>query len=548
MVYRCFTLVALLAASTPAWAEPRGGEAAVDALFQEIADPAGPGCAMSVTQNGDAVFESAFGLANLEQPSPIRMDTIFEAGSVSKQFTAAAIAVLVARGQVSLDDDIRRYLPEMPDYGAPISVRMLLTHTSGIRNWDDLVELAGRPREDATGFSQADAFAIIARQRGLNFPSGSEYLYSNSNYVLAALIVERVSGKSFATFSHDELFAPLGMSRTAWREDYTRVVPGRAEAYTPGDDGVLHIDMPGENVIGPGGLLTTVGDLQRWNAFLEHPTRASRAWVRVLTTTRGALADGTAIAYGLGLESEDIAGNSVSSHAGATAGYRAYLARSEAQHVSVALLCSAGAINTEDVGPQVASLFLPEQSARAGESAQRVSVAPAADVAGRYRNMRTGALVTVALDEAGLHFNGGPAFAGVTADRFVNGAGTRSAVVHRSTQGAIETVSLTRVGNSTVELAPVAAWTPSAEALAAFVGAYYSDDVQTTWTVAFDGADLRARGPRGETFLLDPIYENAFAGRDAYWTLVFQRGAGGAVTGIELTKTRTRGVRFERRG
>ncbi|MEQ1489611.1 MAG: serine hydrolase domain-containing protein, partial [Terricaulis sp.] len=171
MVYRCFTLVALLAASTPAWAEPRGGAAAVDALFQEIADPAGPGCAMSVAQNGDAVFERAFGLANLEQPSPIRLDTVFEAGSVSKQFTAAAIAVLVARGQMSLDDDIRRYLPEMPDYGAPISVRMLLTHTSGIRNWDDLVELAGRPREDATGFSQAEAFAIIARQRGLNFPS-----------------------------------------------------------------------------------------------------------------------------------------------------------------------------------------------------------------------------------------------------------------------------------------------------------------------------------------------------------------------------------------
>ncbi|MCX7357673.1 MAG: serine hydrolase [Alphaproteobacteria bacterium] len=547
MDYGRFTLIALLAASTPAWAEPRGGEAAVAALFQDIADPAGPGCAASVTQNGALAYEHVFGLANLEQPSAIRADTIFEAGSVSKQFTAAAIAVLVARGQMSLDDDIRRYLAEMPDYGAPISVRMLLTHTSGIRNWDDLVELAGRPREDASGFSQTDAFAIIARQRGLNFPAGSEYLYSNSNYVLAALIVERVSGKSFAAFSHDELFAPLGMSRTSWREDYTRVVPGRAEAYTPGDDGVLHIDMPGENVIGPGGLLTTIGDLQRWNAFLEHPTRAGRAWTRVLTTTRGALADGTAIAYGMGLESGDIAGNPVSSHAGATAGYRAYLARSEAQHVSVALLCNAGAINTEDVGPQFAALFLREQHERASQSESRPVIVAAVDVAGRYRNVGTGALVTVTQDEAGIHFNGGSAFASVAVDRFVNGAGTRNAVVRRSAQGAIVSVALTRVGNSTVELAPVAAWAPGADALAAFVGAYYSDDVQAVWTVAFDGEVLRARGPRGETFLLDPLYEDVFAGRDAYWTFVFERGADGAVTGIALTKTRTRGVRFERR-
>jgi CubicO group peptidase (beta-lactamase class C family) len=539
------TLILALLATTATAAPPSPASDVIDRLFADVSDPAGPGCALSVQRHGMPMLERAFGLADLEQPSPIRPDTIFEAGSVSKQFAAAAIAVLAAEGRLSLDDDIRRYLPEMRDYGAPITVRMLLTHTSGLRNWDDLVELAGDPRGERS-WSQEEVLALIARQSALNFAPGSEYLYSNSNYVLAAVIVARVSGESFAAFSRRALFAPVGMAHTSWREDHNRVVPGRATAYTPDDAGALRIDMPGEDVVGPGGLLTTVGDLQRWNAFLDHPPAAAPAWVALMLETQGALADGTPIAYGMGLESETVSGRPVTSHAGATAGYRAYLARAPQDGLSVALLCNAGALNTEDLGPEIVALYLPPAPDAALPQAS-LSVAIAADLAGRYRNIRTGALVTVSVDEAGLHFNGGPPFRAVAPDTLVNAAATRQARVTRSRAGAVTGLSLTRIGNNAIELVPVAPWTPDAASLAAFAGAYQSDDIGASWTVAMDGAVLRATGPAGESFLLDPLYADAFAARDAYWTFVFHRDRRGMPTSVSLFKTRTRGVLFERR-
>lgn len=539
------TLILALLATTATAAPPAPGPDSIDRLFADARDPAGPGCAISVQRNGARVLERAFGLADLEQPGPIRPDTIFEAGSVSKQFAAAAIAVLVAEGRLSLDDDIRRHLPEMRDYGAPITVRMLLTHTSGLRNWDDLVELAGDPRGERS-YSQDEVLALIARQSALNFAPGSEYLYSNSNYVLAAVIAARVSGESFAAFSRRALFAPVGMSRTSWRDDHNRVVPGRATAYTPDNAGVLRIDMPGEDVVGPGGLLTTVGDLQRWNAFLDHPSAPAAAWVALMLETQGALADGTPIAYGMGLERETVSGRSVSSHAGATAGYRAYLARAPEDGLSVALLCNAGVLNTEDLGPELVALYLPLPPDTAAPPAFS-GMAIAADLAGRYRNTRTGALVTVSVDEAGLHFNGGPPFRATAPDTLVNAAATRQARVTRIRAGAVTGLSLTRIGNSAIELAPVAPWTPDAAALADFVGAYQSDDVGACWTVAMDGAVLRATGPTGESFLLDPLYAGAFAARDAYWTFVFHRDRHGRPASVSLFKTRTRGVLFERR-
>jgi CubicO group peptidase (beta-lactamase class C family) len=546
MLFRA-TLIAFLLSTTvtaTAAAQPPPNANAIDGLFADAGDPAGPGCAISVARNGVPLLERVFGLADLEQPSPIRPDTIFEAGSVSKQFAAAALAVLISEGRLSLDDDIRRSLPEMRDYGSPITVRMLLTHTSGLRNWDDLVELNGDPRGERS-YDQDEILALIARQSALNFAPGSEYLYSNSNYVLAAVIAARVSGESFAAFSQRALFDPAGMSRTSWRDDHNRVVPGRATAYTRDEAGVLRIDMPGEDVVGPGGLLTTVGDLQRWNAFLDQPPAAAASWVALMLETRGVLADGTPIAYGMGLESETVSGQPVISHAGATAGYRTYLARAPQDRLSVALLCNAGALNTEDLGPEVMALYLPPPP-NAGSAPAPSGSAADAGLAGGYRNNRTFALVTVTVDEAGLSFNGGPPFRAKAPDLLVNAAATRQVHVARDRSGSVASLKLTRIGNSAVLLTPVAAWSPDMKALQAFAGTYHSEDVDASWTVAMDGASLRATGPSGETFLLDPLYANTFAARDNYWIFAFNREGRGKAASISMFKTRTRGVVFKR--
>lgn len=521
-------------------------QTAVDGLLASARSGDQPGCAFSAFRNGNAVLERTYGLANIEQPRAIQLDTVFEAGSVSKQFTAAAVAVLAANGKISLEDDVRKYLPEMRDYGSAITIRMMLTHTSGVRNWDDLVELAGRSREDASGLRQRDAFDIIVRQSALNFAPGAEYLYSNSNYVLAAAIVERVSGLSFPEFIRRELFEPAGMTRTQWRDDYTRVVLGRAVAYTPDDSGELHIDMPFEDVIGPGGLLTTVGDLQRWNQLLDDPTLAAQPWVNLMTTQWGTLTDGTHIPYGMGLEKVLIGGKEVISHAGATAGYRSYLARAPQEGVSLALLCNAGELNTEDLGPQLVALFLAPSLAGDAAVVPRPAGTIAPDLPGQYRNTSTGARVDVLIDQAGLRFNNGPPFQSAGEDLLVNAAGTRQASALRNEAGVVASIRLTRIGNSAVTLEPVAAWSPDTTDLSAFAGAYRADDVGADWIIAMDGPTLRATGPKGEAFLLDPLYADAFAAREASWTFVFLRNPDGSPVSMSLFKARTRGVIFER--
>ena len=292
--------------------------------------------------------------------------------------------------------------------------------------------------------------------------------------------------------------------------------------------------------------LAPFGDLQRWNAFLDQPPAAAAAWVALMLGTRGALADGMPIAYGMGLESETVSGRPVISHAGATAGYRAYLARAPQDGLSVALLCNAGALNTEDIGPGIVALYLPP-APRIEPTPAPSGIAIAEDLAGAYRNLRTGALVTVSIDRAGLRFNGGPPFQAIAPDTLANMGATRQVRVIRSRSGALTGLSLTRIGNSPIELAPVKSWAPAAIELKDFVGAYSSDDIGATWTVSADGAALRARGPTGQTFLLDPLYADAFAARDAYWTFVFHRDRRGTPASVSLFKTRTRGVLFERR-
>ena len=225
-------------------------ESKVDAVFSRWTGET-PGCAIGVSRAGRPAVMKAYGMADLEHDVPNKPDTIFEAGSVSKQFTAAAVLLLAREGKLSLDDPARKYVPELPDYGAPLTVRQMLQHTSGLRDWGELASIAGWPRGSRT-HSHAHVLDIVSRQKALNFPSGTEWSYSNTGYNLAAVIVGRVSGKSFAEFSQERIFAPLGMTRTSWRDDYTRIVKGRAIAYSASGNG-FRISMPYENVHGNGG-------------------------------------------------------------------------------------------------------------------------------------------------------------------------------------------------------------------------------------------------------------------------------------------------------
>jgi len=314
-----------------------------------------PGCAVGVAIGGKAVLTKAYGMADLEHDVPNTVETIFEAGSVAKQFTAMAVMLLAKDGKLSLDDPARTYVPELPDYGAPLTIRHLLNHTSGLRDWGSVAAIAGAPRTTRE-YTHAHVLDIVSRQASLNFPTGTQWSYTNTGFNLAAIIVSRVSGMSFAEFSRARIFQPLGMTDTSWRDDHTRIVKGRAQAYVSASDG-YHLEMPFENVYGNGGLLTTVGDLLKWNEHFVTPTVGDRALVTTQSTA-GRFNDGRPLDYALGLFVGDYRGVRNIFHSGSTAGYRAHLNRFPATDTSVAVLCNVATGDATRSANLVSDLYL----------------------------------------------------------------------------------------------------------------------------------------------------------------------------------------------
>src|SRR5262249_20064071 len=293
---------------------------------------------------------------------------------------------------------------ELPDYGVPLTIRHMLHHTSGLRDWGTVVEAAGWPR-GTRAHTHAHVLDVVSRQKALNFPPGREYLYSNTNYNLLAIIVERVSGRSFAQYTREAIFEPLAMTRRGWRDDYTRIVKDRAVAYERRPDG-YHLSMPFENVHGNGGLLTTVSDLLRWNENFASGKVGGRALADELQR-RGRLDSGREIAYARGLVVSDFRGVPEVAHSGATAGYRAFLARYPGSRLSVAVLCNSAEADAPARAHEVAGVYLG--SAFAPRPAPTPAPVPAAALderAGLYRNLRTGEALRLTRHEGTLRLEG----------------------------------------------------------------------------------------------------------------------------------------------
>lgn len=319
---------------------PISPEAAADRIFAQFNSTHSPGCAVGVAQSGRTILMRGYGMANLETNSPITATTIFESGSVAKQFTSAAIAILMKDGKVNIDDPVRKYIPELPEYPQPLLVRHLLSHTSGLREWSNLVALAGWPRGTRV-HSQPDLLEYITAQKSLNYPVGDFYSYTNSGFALLPTIIERVSGMSFVQFSEERIFRPLGLTNTHWRDDFRTIVPGRAQAYAlrAGDSVGWELDMPFENVNGPGGLLTTVTDWLKWNEHLDKKTLGSN--VVDSLTKQTMLTSGRTIAYARGLIVNTYRGINEIQHSGSTGGYSTFIARYPEKNLSIAVLCNA---------------------------------------------------------------------------------------------------------------------------------------------------------------------------------------------------------------
>ena len=519
----------------------------IDRAFSSLGGAGAPGCAVGLSQNGQPVLTRAYGLANLEYDVPNTPETIFESGSVAKQFASAAVVLLAQDGKLSLDDDVRKYLPEVPRFGKTITIRHLLTHTSGLRDQWGLLGLKGMgPGTQVHTLNTI--LDLVQRQKALNFEPGSEYLYSNTGYALAAVIVQRVSGTSFAAFSVERLFKPLGMTSTQWRDDFTRVVKHRATAYDRRPQGGFITDMPFTNVHGNGGLLTTVGDLLKWNAFLDNPGAipGGSRLVEALQTQM-TLNSGKRIAYALGVSVGVQDGIREVTHGGSTAGYRTWLARYPDQKVSVAVLCNAGTANATGLGTTASNLLLSRPMRSAPVAANDQAYAPPADLekyAGIFRApstqlvvrtaVRDGKLVTLAPTQLPLTPTG--------VDRFrVPGQGE---LAYRFANGALQDVMLLGPSDTT-RYDVMAVASPSIRELAAYAGSYWSDELDARIVVEVRDTVLVVKQRPADEAVLRPTFRDGFVGAGV-GTVVFSRDAQGRITGFGIWAGRVRDVRFVR--
>jgi CubicO group peptidase (beta-lactamase class C family) len=527
-------LLALAIAVCPALAtRAQTTDSPIDSVFAKYSAST-PGCAVGVESAGQPALMRAYGSADLEHGVPNRVDMVFEAGSVTKQFTAASVLLLVQDGRLSLQDSVRKYIPELPDYTAPISVAELLGHTSGLRDWGGVEDIAGWPRGDRV-YSMEEILHIASLQKALNYMPGSAWSYTNTGYNLLAIIVERVSGKKLPAFSHERIFVPLGMTHSQWRDDFRRVVRDRAIAYSASADGFQQ-NMPFEDSIGNGGLLTTVGDLLTWNRALSEG--ALGGFVTAELQRRSILNDGRAVDYARGLFIERYRGFAEVSHSGATAGYRAWLGRYSDQHLSIALLCNAADARTPTLAHAVADHYLsgaPAPTAVAREPSL-------AKWAGLYADDRAGAPLTLIWREDHLQRDDG-----VTLNT-ASGGGLRLGNTPVTLLSG-DRLQLAQTGDL-ITFKRVEPYTPTRTELKSVVGHYRSTEAEAAFIVSLDGDRLRFTvEDRPEvTGLLKPVYKDAFLGPmlgdQGLVRLVF--GPSGNVTALRLSNDRVWDLRADR--
>jgi len=329
----------------------------VDQLFRGVIGPNDPGCAVGIYRGNKILYSQGYGLANIENDVEITSESVFNIGSTSKQFTAASIIKLEQQGKLSLDDDIRQYLPEIPQYQKMITIRQLLHHTSGLKDYIDLLLLVGLDIDDVT--TDSDALNIIKRQKSLNFEPGSEHLYSNTGYFLASLIVKRVSGKTLKDFAHDTLFNPLKMKSTSYINSHKSLVKNRATGYRKGEKGSYTRDVSYWEQNGDGGVFTTVEDLLHWDAVFNSESPENIRLKNALYQ-KGKLNSGKEISYALGLMYAEHKGLERIYHSGTWGGYRSNLARIPTHNLSVAVLCNNAHIHPVHMTEMTFQIYLSE--------------------------------------------------------------------------------------------------------------------------------------------------------------------------------------------
>lgn len=535
---------------------PETIEAKIDKIFKMMDKPSSPGASVAVVKDGLVVFRKGYGCAQVEYNIPITPSTIFHVASVSKQFTAMAITMLEARGKLSVDDDIRKYLPTMPDFGKKVTIRHLLHHISGIRDQWELFVMSGWRMDDV--LTQQQVLELLERQKDLNFPPGDRYTYCNSGYTLMAEIVSKVSGKPFVEWVKENIFEPLGMSSSHFHIDHRMVVRNRAYSYAyDGKKGLKKRVLSYANV-GATSLFTTVEDMTNWmRNFSEKRIGGEGVMKKMLT--KGVLNDGKEIDYARGIELGDYKGLKTISHSGADAGFRSHMVYFPGEKLGVVVLSNLASARPSQYALQVAEIYLsgklkPEEKKQPAKPTKKIKLKKKQllPCTGTFFLETSKLLRRISLDKNTLYYirseKNRSTLIPTSATSFYmkEHPGVNVHFSKREGEKYSRMVAVVPNGEN-VPAHRVEPYEPAAADLEEYTGSYYSEELDVTWRLASRDGELSVKIPRNPGRKLKPAIKDFFTiVEDGLGGISFKRNNRGNISGFTVSNGRVIDLKFKK--
>lgn len=542
-----FSMVGVALAQQPS-GPPADTKARVDKLFAKWDKPDSPGCALAVFQGDRIVYERGYGMADLDHDIPIVPSTVFHVASMSKQFTAASILLLAQEGKLALDDEVRKYFPEMPDFGVPIAIRHLIHHTSGLRDQWDLLNLAGW-RESLDLITDEDVLAVLARQKDLNFPPGEKHVYCNTGYTLLGQVVKRASGQSLREFTRARIFEPLGMKNTHFRDDHAEIVKNMAYGYEPAKGGTFRLSVTNFDTVGATSLLTTVEDLALWDENFYNPRVGGPELVKRMLE-RGRLNSGKQLDYAFGLVIGKYRGLPTVDHGGSDAGYRSDMVRFAEQHLTVACLCNAAESNPSELTRNVADIYLagelkPLGPAESDEKPIQLSEAQLKSKVGIYWKADEDRTAKIIFKDGKLYLVDGDdtlELKPLDENRFrLLIERVEFAFKSNPTGGPVK-LSIAAIEDEPEVFEAITPYVPTAAQLGEYAGAYRSEEIEPLYRIQVEDGKLVLRRLKFKPSTLEPALRDLYLG--LWGNLRFTRDSQGRLLGFIFNDDRIRNFRF----
>ncbi|WP_348263533.1 serine hydrolase [Telmatobacter sp. DSM 110680] len=532
-------------------APPENLPAKVDALFQKMDSTVSPGCSLSVMKDGKIIYERGYGMADLDHNIANTPTTVFHVASMSKQITAASILLLAQQGKLSLDDPARKYIPELPDFGTPVTIRQLIHHTSGLRDQWDLLGLSGW-RYSLDLITNDDVLYVISHQKELNFPPGTKHLYSNTGYTLLGEIVKRVSGKSLREFTTANIFEPLGMKSTHFRDDHAEIVKNIAYGYAPAKD-TFKLSVTNFDTVGATSLMTTVEDLALWDENFYNSRVGGPELVKQMLE-RGKLNSGEQLDYASGLVIGTYRGLNTVDHGGADAGYRSDLIRFPDQHFSSACLCNIATADPSDLNRKVAEIYLAKGMKPAApvpsNDEKGIQLTPdqlKANI-GIYLN-QDDEVVRIFVKDNKLYAGQGSGdesyeLKALAPNHFRLAVAPVDLTFDTPKPGAPAQLTIKSEDGKPDVSTAVPAFTPSESDLIEYAGAYSSDEIDPLYSLKIEEGKLVLHRLKADPDKLMPVTRDLFA--SSLGSIRFTRTPKGEIGGFLLTTGRIHNLRFSK--